>query len=110
MGDVTNRGSVTTLFEAGTPENVFYLAAETGTGRSLTNCGLNATVNTVGIANFLDVMAALTEKPKYVALTSTRGYTEKDRTQVATVKLYTRANVVQVIWKSVNLNFLTCTL
>jgi len=72
VGDVTNKDSVTTLFEAGAPENVFYLAAETGTGRSLTNCGLNATVNTVGIANFLDIMAVLPTKPKYVALTSTR--------------------------------------
>jgi len=37
-GDVTSPDDVTALFGHGVPENLVLLAAETDTGRSLTNC------------------------------------------------------------------------
>jgi len=71
-GDVTSPDDVTALFEHGVPENLVLLAAETGTGRSLTNCALNTRVNALGNALVLDALAALEQFPKRVVLTSSR--------------------------------------
>ncbi|MEO9827607.1 MAG: NAD-dependent epimerase/dehydratase family protein [Paracoccaceae bacterium] len=73
VGDVSVREDVDNLLEEhGTPETLVYLAAETGTGRSLLNCSLNARVNTLGLATMLDALSARGEMPKRIILSSTR--------------------------------------
>lgn len=72
VGDVSARYDLEELFEAGTPETLVYLAAETGTGRSLYNCELNARVNTLGLAMVLDILSEKQAFPKRIILTSTR--------------------------------------
>lgn len=73
VGDVTDRDSIDGLLEErGAPKTMIYLAAETGTGRSLENCALNARVNTLGLANVLDALSARGEMPERIILSSTR--------------------------------------
>lgn len=73
VGDVTDRGCVADfLGERGAPRTLVYLAAETGTGRSLENCTLNARVNTLGLATLLDAFSSLNAMPERIVLTSTR--------------------------------------
>jgi dTDP-L-rhamnose 4-epimerase len=72
VGDVSARHDLEELFENGAPETLVYLAAETGTGRSLYNCELNARVNTLGLAMLLDILSAKEAFPKRIILTSTR--------------------------------------
>lgn len=72
VGDVSNPGDVGGLFGSGMPEDIVYLAAETGTGRSLGNCTLNAHVNTVGLATMLDAISAGGVMPRSIVLASTR--------------------------------------
>jgi len=72
VGDVSARHDLEELFEKGAPETLVYLAAETGTGRSLYNCELNARVNTLGLAMVLDILSAKQAFPKRIILTSTR--------------------------------------
>ncbi|MFK8078822.1 MAG: NAD-dependent epimerase/dehydratase family protein [Granulosicoccus sp.] len=72
VGDVCSTDSLDALFENGVPDTLVYLAAETGTGRSLRNCALNARVNTLGLANTLDALSRLSKMPRKIVLTSTR--------------------------------------
>jgi len=72
VGDVCSSESLDALFENGVPDTLVYLAAETGTGRSLRNCALNARVNTLGLANTLDALSKLPKMPEKIVLTSTR--------------------------------------
>lgn len=72
VGDVCSPDSLDTLFADGVPESLTYLAAETGTGRSLHNCALNARVNTLGLANTLDALSKIEQKPGKIILSSTR--------------------------------------
>lgn len=73
VGDVTDRSSVDSFFEErGVPKSIVYLAAETGTGRSLENCSLNARVNTLGLATVLDSLTASRKLPERIVLSSTR--------------------------------------
>ena len=71
-GDTTLIDDVRALFEQGIPENLILLAAETGTGRSLHNCALNARVNVMGTALVLDELARMGTLPKRIILTSSR--------------------------------------
>lgn len=72
VGDVVSRDDIEHVLKDGAPKILVYLAAETGTGRSLYNCSLNARVNTLGLANVLDAMAARETFPERIVLTSTR--------------------------------------
>lgn len=72
VGDVSARHDLEDLFDGEAPETLVYLAAETGTGRSLYNCELNARVNTLGLAMVLDILSAKQAFPKRIILTSTR--------------------------------------
>ncbi len=71
-GSVTSAFDLDALMERGAPDSLVYLAAETGTGRSLHNVTLNASVNTLGLAMLLDAMSAREIMPKRIILTSTR--------------------------------------
>ena len=71
-GDIASPFDVDQLLDQGCPKTVVYLAAETGTGRSLQNCTLNARVNTLGLSIFLDALSARGMTPERFVLTSTR--------------------------------------
>jgi len=89
VGDVCNRDDVESFVRTSpAPEGLLYLAAETGTGRSLYNCHLNANVNVAGLANVLDMLAKYEKFPKRIVLTSTRAvygegpYRNKDTSEI----------------------------
>lgn len=56
-GDVTQRGDVEAALKLARPQVVVHLAAETGTGQSLTAAALHASVNVTGTAHLLDGLA-----------------------------------------------------
>ena len=72
VGDVTQSSTwdqVLTRFE---PEVVVHLAAETGTGQSLTEATRHADVNVVGTTAMLDAFSRRGIKPKHFVLASSR--------------------------------------
>jgi dTDP-L-rhamnose 4-epimerase len=72
VGDVRDSEDVRGLISRVNPETLVYLAAETGTGRSLYNTGLNAGVNVLGLAHVLDEISRSDARPARVVFTSTR--------------------------------------
>ncbi len=72
VGSVCSADDLDDLFAQGVPKTLVYLAAETGTGRSLRNCALNARVNTLGIATTLDALSRQSTMPEKIILSSTR--------------------------------------
>lgn len=72
VGDVRDPDDVRELVKKVKPTTLVYLAAETGTGRSLYNTGLNAGVNVLGLANVLDSLSREDALPECVVFTSTR--------------------------------------
>lgn len=54
------------------PRQVIHLAAETGTGQSLTEASRHAAVNVLGTTRMLDALAAASIVPKRFVLTSSR--------------------------------------
>ncbi len=54
------------------PEVVIHLAAETGTGQSLTEASRHADANVLGTARMLDALAHLSRLPKRIVLSSSR--------------------------------------
>jgi dTDP-L-rhamnose 4-epimerase len=71
-GDVTAASCFETLFRYRKPEVVIHLAAETGTGQSLTEAGRHAMVNVAGTANLLDGLARAGLAPRKLILASSR--------------------------------------
>lgn len=72
VGDVCSPDDWAALLAQGTPQTIYYLAAETGTGRSLQNCALNARVNVLGLGQMLDALSRAGAMPERIVLTSTR--------------------------------------
>lgn len=62
----------TALQQAGTAPTVLHLAAETGTGQSLTEARRHASVNVVGTAALTDALVELSITPRSIVLTSSR--------------------------------------
>lgn len=71
-GDVTVSENWATLFRYYRPDAVIHLAAETGTGQSLTESHRHASVNVDGTAQLLDALTASRHVPGQVVLTSSR--------------------------------------
>lgn len=71
-GDVTVAQNWNTLFKYFTPDVVLHLAAETGTGQSLTESHRHAQVNVNGTAQLIDAMHAAKIVPRQVVITSSR--------------------------------------
>lgn len=71
-GDVTHAGNLQTLLRYFRPDVVIHLAAETGTGQSLTESHRHASVNVDGTAQLMDAMTAAKHVPRQVVLTSSR--------------------------------------
>ncbi|HEY5851875.1 MAG TPA: NAD-dependent epimerase/dehydratase family protein [Lysobacter sp.] len=71
-GDVTQPGTWAEVLGRWYPEVVLHLAAETGTGQSLTEATRHADVNVVGTTAMLDAFAARKIVPSHILLTSSR--------------------------------------
>lgn len=71
-GDVTQRDSWDALLTRVRPDTVIHLAAETGTGQSLTEGTRHANVNVVGTTQMLDAFLRHDCVPKRIVLTSSR--------------------------------------
>lgn len=72
VGDVTLRETWDGLLLTVKPDVVIHLAAETGTGQSLTEGTRHASVNVVGTTQMLDAFVRHEALPKRVVLTSSR--------------------------------------
>lgn len=72
VGDVTDPGVWDRLLEDLAPDLVIHLAAETGTGQSLTESNRHALVNVVGTTQMLDAFTRAGHRPRHVVLSSSR--------------------------------------
>lgn len=70
--DVTKPLAWQQLVDAATPTVVIHLAAETGTGLSLSEATRHAHVNVVGTTTMLDAFFRSTRKPEHIILASSR--------------------------------------
>jgi dTDP-L-rhamnose 4-epimerase len=71
-GDVTVASNWATLLKYFRPDTVVHLAAETGTGQSLTEANRHAAVNVSGTALLLDALTAAKHVPQKFLLASSR--------------------------------------
>lgn len=72
VADVRDAGFWKGFFAAHRPRQVIHLAAETGTGQSLTESARHTSVNVTGLAEMLDAMNAAGHRPDQVLLSSSR--------------------------------------
>ncbi|AGG87746.1 NAD-dependent epimerase/dehydratase family protein [Rhodanobacter denitrificans] len=71
-GDVTEAKTWNEVLAHWRPEILVHLAAETGTGQSLTEASRHANVNVVGTTAMLDALTRHGVKPRHVVLASSR--------------------------------------
>ena len=71
-GDVSARGCWDDLLSGFRPQTVIHLAAETGTGQSLTEATRHASVNVVGTTQMLDAFSRHDCLPRRIVLASSR--------------------------------------
>lgn len=71
-GDVTSSESWDEVLSDTVPDTVIHLAAETGTGQSLTEANRHGLVNVVGTTQMLDAFSRHERLPKSIVLTSSR--------------------------------------
>jgi dTDP-L-rhamnose 4-epimerase len=71
-GDVTVASNWQTLFKFFRPDVVVHLAAETGTGQSVTEASRHSLVNVTGTTQMLDALAACGHVPRQFLLSSSR--------------------------------------
>lgn len=72
LGDVCSPDNWRSLLQTTRPDTVVHLAAETGTGQSLTESRRHASVNTLGTAQMMDAFTAAGHTPERVLLSSSR--------------------------------------
>ena len=72
VGDVTRAADWDALLEDVRPDVVVHLAAETGTGQSLTESTRHATTNVVGTTEMLDALRRHDALPRRIVLSSSR--------------------------------------
>jgi dTDP-L-rhamnose 4-epimerase len=72
VGDVTAEETWRHLLADSKPRVLIHLAAETGTGQSLTEGSRHANVNVVGTTRMLDALVGLEALPERIVLTSSR--------------------------------------
>ena len=72
VGDVTSPEAWDEVLEQEHPDTVVHLAAETGTGQSLTESSRHANVNVVGTTQMLDAFLRHDAMPQRLVLTSSR--------------------------------------
>jgi dTDP-L-rhamnose 4-epimerase len=71
-GDVTSSHAWQALLAEFTPTAILHLAAETGTGLSLSQATRHAHVNVVGTTTMLDALIRSPHRPEHIVLTSSR--------------------------------------
>ena len=71
-GDVTALESWPAVLAASQPDTVVHLAAETGTGQSLTEPTRHVSVNALGTAAMIEAMDASSSRPAHIVLASSR--------------------------------------
>lgn len=71
-GDVAHPATWETTLKLVDPEVVVHLAAETGTGQSLTHASRHAEVNVLGTARMLDALSESGVTPRHFVLASSR--------------------------------------
>ena len=71
-GDVTSEGNWNTVLKLVQPDIILHLAAETGTGQSLTESTRHGSVNVVGTTTMLDALNRNEVKPEHIILASSR--------------------------------------
>jgi len=72
VADVTSEVDWAGIARLHRPDVVVHLAAETGTGQSLTEASRHARVNVVGTARMIDALLAAGEPPAHIVLASSR--------------------------------------
>jgi len=72
LGDVTEAGAWDSAIAQHKPHIIVHLAAETGTGQSLTESTRHAAVNVTGTAQMLDALSNSGHRPEAIVLTSSR--------------------------------------
>ena len=72
IADVTKRETWMELLSNITPNVIVHLAAETGTGQSLTQASRHANVNVVGTTQMIDALAETNKFPRRIILSSSR--------------------------------------
>jgi dTDP-L-rhamnose 4-epimerase len=79
VADVTHAATWPAILERARPDVVVHLAAETGTGQSLSEASRHGMVNVVGTTELLDAMYRSSHKPSHLILASSRAvYGEGD--------------------------------
>lgn len=71
-GDVASSENWDTLLKLIQPDIIIHLAAETGTGQSLTESSRHARVNVLGTTEMLDAIRRNSIKPEHIILASSR--------------------------------------
>lgn len=71
-GDVSNPDNWDTVLKLVSPDIIIHLAAETGTGQSLTESSRHGRVNVVGTTEMLDALRRNECKPEHIILASSR--------------------------------------
>ncbi len=71
-GDVTAMDSWHAVLDVSRPDTVVHLAAETGTGQSLTHPTRHASVNVYGTAALMEALETASNRPSHVVLASSR--------------------------------------
>ena len=72
VGDVTDAAAWDALLDRHTPQVIIHLAAETGTGQSLTEASRHGLVNVVGTTQMLDALVRHEQRPQRILLASSR--------------------------------------
>lgn len=72
QGDVTRPDDWDLLLQAHRPRVILHLAAETGTGQSLTHATRHSNVNVTGTAMMMDALTRASVFPEQIVLTSSR--------------------------------------
>jgi len=89
VADVSEASTWDALLDSVEPIAVLLLAAETGTGQSLTEASRHAIVNVVGLTRLLDALAHRSMVPDHLVLTSSRAiYGEGAWQRVATGEVF----------------------
>ena len=89
VGDVTDAGAWDALLARMRPDVVVHLAAETGTGQSLSESTRHASVNVVGTTTMLDALHRSDARPRRIVLTSSRAvYGEGAWRETATGRVF----------------------
>jgi dTDP-L-rhamnose 4-epimerase len=70
--DVTDAGAMEEVVASVRPDVVVHLAAETGTGQSLTEATRHGHVNVVGTTTLMDALTRADHRPQHVLLASSR--------------------------------------